>query len=127
MRNIHSFTLLAATALLGSVRAETWIESVQTKCPESISAVVGTDNVVTLSNATSFRVTKGGGDQEKRARCDVAIRVNVPPNEQFTILQSDFLGWARFDSKTTASVWRSFRFRSGEPRSGIVSSFYLDN
>jgi hypothetical protein len=128
MHNTHSFTLFAATALLGLVRAETWVESIQTKCPESINAVVGADSVVTLSNATSFRATKGKGDREKQARCDVSIRVNVPPNEQFTLVLSDFLGWAKFDSKTKASVWRSFTFKSGRYYgSGEVSSFYLDS
>jgi len=40
------------------------------------------------------------------------ISVNVGPNEQFTVLQSDFLGTAKLDPEAKVTVFSSFFFQS---------------
>jgi hypothetical protein len=103
--------------LIPSILADPVIQSVQTSgtgCPggDGIQAIVGANNLITLSSAPNFTVALGGDAQQKTKSCRAMISVNVGPNEQFTILQSDFLGTAKLDAGVKVTVFSSFFFQS---------------
>jgi len=112
-------TLIAFTASLfvSSVAAEAVVASVQTSgsgCPggNGLNTRVTAGTLVTLSNAPAFKVAMGGDGARKQKNCQATIAVNVGPNEQFSVLQSDWIGWAKLEPGATATVFPSFFFQS---------------
>jgi len=118
MLRLSSFTLVAATALLfGYSQAQAVINSIQTAgsgCPggNGVSTTIGADNLITLAGATGFRAALGGDVSQRSKSCEAMISVTIPPGQQFTVIQSDFPGWARLDDGATATVIASFYFQS---------------
>lgn len=116
---LNAKTLLAFTAsiLVGSVAAEAVVASIQTAgsgCPgeNGISTKITAGTLITMSNASEFKVAMGGDGARKQKNCNAIIAVNVGPNEQFTVLQSDWLGWGKLSAGATATVYNSFYFQS---------------
>jgi len=120
----NSFSLLTAAALLftSTTQAQAVINSIQTAgsgCPggNGVSTAIGPDNVITVFGATNFRAVLGGDVSQRSKSCEAMISVTVPPGQQFTVLQSDFPGWARLDDGATASLIASFYFQSNAAES----------
>jgi hypothetical protein len=118
MFNSRSLFAFAATVFIaGSAQADAVIQSVQTAgsgCPGGnglFTSVTG-GSLLTVSSAPNFRVVLGGDPAAKSRNCQALISVAVGPNEQFTVTQSDFPGWARLDNGATLSVFPSFYFQS---------------
>jgi uncharacterized protein DUF4360 len=119
MVRMQSVLLLASTVLrAGTVSADAVIQSVQTSgsgCPGGNGIGVSIDapnNIITLSNAPEFKIQVGNSPGRKNKNCQAMISVSVAPNEQFTVLQSDFPAWARLDTGVTASIMSNFFFQS---------------
>jgi Domain of unknown function (DUF4360) len=112
-----TFALLATSLLLGSANADAVIQSVQTSgsgCPggNAVSTAITNGNFITVSPVSTFQAVIGGAPGQRQKNCQAMISVSVGPNEQFTVVQSDFPGYARLDSGVTASVFPTFYFQS---------------
>jgi hypothetical protein len=119
MFRMQSVILLATTALrAGSVTADAIIQSVKTSgsgCPGGNGIGVSVDaanNMITLQNAPEFKIAVGNSPGRQNKNCQAMISISVAPNEQFTVLQSDFPAWARLDAGVTASIMSNFFFQS---------------
>jgi hypothetical protein len=127
---LTSLTTILVT-FIPSILADAVIQSVQTSgsgCPggNGIQATVGASNLITLSSAPNFTVALGGDAQQKTKSCRAMISVNVGPKEQFTILQSDFLGTAKLDPTVKLSVFSSFSFQSTPDKTASLVLKKLD-